>query len=172
MDVSNNDRLIPYWLHLNSFESNNTWSYRDVSILVWSNFDCIDETFGRAGLIAKTTCFSPRAIGTVLLELTDNAIDVWLPVGEVGVPGIDSSRKKKMIPCNAKNNKCGVSKSKPAEVLAIASPYVADCRWPVGTQNVSLTDTGLRFDDRKLVESIVSTLYGILPPATKSASWL
>lgn len=72
-----------------------TCSYSDVSIFVWSNLACIDETFGRAGLMASTTCLSVRAIGTVLLELTDSAIDMWLPVGDVGVHGIDSSILKK-----------------------------------------------------------------------------
>lgn len=51
----------------------------------------MDETFGRAGLIASTTCLSVLAIGTVLPEPIDNAIDVWLPVGDVGVPGSESS---------------------------------------------------------------------------------
>lgn len=42
----------------------------------------------------------------------------------------------------------------------------------VGTQNVSFTDdTGLRFDERRLVESTVSTLYG-MAVFVKSASWL
>lgn len=58
---------------------------------MWSNFDCIEDTFGRAGLIANTTCLSVRAIGTVLLELIEIAIDAWLPVGDVGVAGTDSS---------------------------------------------------------------------------------
>lgn len=49
------------------------------------------------------------------------------------------------------------------EVVAITSLCVLGCRGLdiVGTQNVSFTDTGLRFDERKLVESTVSTLYGI-----------
>lgn len=53
----------------------------------------MDATFGRAGLIANTTCLSVRAIGTVLPEPVDNAIDKWLPVGEfgIGVPGCESS---------------------------------------------------------------------------------
>ena len=51
----------------------------------------MDETFGRAGLMASTTCLSVRAIGTVLPEPIDNAIDAWLPVGDVGVPGSESS---------------------------------------------------------------------------------
>lgn len=56
---------------------------------------CIDETFGRAGLIANTTCLSVRAIGTVLPEVIDKAIDAWLPVGDVGVPGSESSTRVK-----------------------------------------------------------------------------
>lgn len=68
-------------------------------------------------------------------------------MGEVGVPGTDSS----------------------ADVDATAS--LVDGLWPAGTQNVSFIETGLRFDDLKLVVSIVSTLYGIAPP-TSRASWL
>lgn len=41
--------------------------------------------------MANTTCLSVRAIGTVLLELTDKAIELWLAVGDVGVAGADSS---------------------------------------------------------------------------------
>lgn len=52
---------------------------------------CIDDTLGRAGLMANTTCLSVRAMGTVLQELTDNAIELWLAVGDVGVPGTESS---------------------------------------------------------------------------------
>lgn len=55
----------------------------------------MDETFGRAGLMANTTCLSVRAIGTVLPELIDIAIDAWLPVGDVGDPGCDSSDPNK-----------------------------------------------------------------------------
>lgn len=55
----------------------------------------MDATFGRAGLIASTTCLSVRAIGTVLPdpEPVDNAIDIWLLVGDagIGVPGCESS---------------------------------------------------------------------------------
>lgn len=52
---------------------------------------------------------------------------------------------------------------KPVDVVAITSLCVLECRgFIVGTQNVSFTDdTGLRFDERKLVESTVSTLYGM-----------
>lgn len=62
----------------------------------------MDETFGRAGLIASTTCFSERAIGTVLPDVIDNAeTEAWLPVGDVGcadvgVPGNESSAKYKI----------------------------------------------------------------------------
>lgn len=58
-------------------------------------------------------------------------------------------------------------------MVAIASLNVPEwrCWLVVGIQNVSFTDTGLRFDERILLESIVSTLYGIGFP-TKSASWL
>lgn len=51
----------------------------------------MDETFGRAGLMASTTCLSVRAIGTVLPDPIDNAIEAWLPVGDVGVAGNESS---------------------------------------------------------------------------------
>lgn len=63
----------------------------------------MEDTFGRAGLMANTTCLSVRAMGTVLLELTDSAIEMWLPVGDVGVHGIDSSTKKKK---NKNNGHC------------------------------------------------------------------
>lgn len=56
----------------------------------------MEDTFGRAGLMANTTCLSVRAMGTVLLELTDSAIEMWLPVGDVGVHGIDSSTNKQI----------------------------------------------------------------------------
>lgn len=57
-------------------------------------------------------------------------------------------------------------------MVATASLCVLGSRgWIVGTQNVSFTDTGLRFDERKLVESTLSTLYG-MALFTKSASWL
>lgn len=60
-----------------------------MSILVWSNFACIDDTLGLAGLIARTTCLSVRAIGTD--PVIERAIELWLLVGEVGVAGTDSS---------------------------------------------------------------------------------
>lgn len=62
---------------------------------------------------------------------------------------------------------------RPVDVVAIASLWVLGCRgFIVGTQNVSFSDdTGLRFDERKLVESTVSTLYG-MALFVKSASWL
>lgn len=150
----------------------------------------MDETFGRAGLIASTTCLSVRAIGTVLPEPEpiDNAIEAWLPVGEVGVPGSESSivmhSKRKQITNYIKFlhilkyiNSFKLTKSdknvflEPVEVVAIASLCVLACLgFIVGTQNVSFTDdTGLRFDERKLVESTVSTLYGT-PLFVKSAS--
>lgn len=69
----------------------NTCSYKEVSHFVKSNFVCIDAIFGRAGLMANTTCLSPVTIGIVLVELIDMASDAWLPVGEVGVCGKDSS---------------------------------------------------------------------------------
>lgn len=62
----------------------------------------------------------------------------------------------------------------PVEVVGNASLCVLGWRGfaIVGTQNVSFTDdAGLRFDERKLVESTVSTLYGIAL-LVKSASWL
>lgn len=61
----------------------------------------------------------------------------------------------------------------PVDVVGNASLCVLGCRGlMVGTQNVSFTDdTGLRFDERKLVESTVSTLYG-MALFDKSASWL
>lgn len=51
----------------------------------------------------------------------------------------------------------------PVNVSGYASLCVLGCRgFIVGTQKVSLTDDdGLRFDERKLVESTVSTLYGM-----------
>lgn len=55
-------------------------------------------------------------------------------------------------------------------MVATASLCVLGCRG-FGTQNVSFTDTGLRLDERRLVESTVSTLYG-MALLTKSASWL
>lgn len=81
--------------HMQKWHGYDTCSYRDGSIFVWSNLACMDATFGRAGLIASTTCLSVRAIGTVLPEPepVDNAIDIWLLVGEfgIGVPGCESS---------------------------------------------------------------------------------
>lgn len=62
----------------------------------------------------------------------------------------------------------------PVEVVGNASLCVLGCRGfaIVGTQNVSFTDdAGLRFDERKLVESTVSTLYG-MALLVRSASWL
>lgn len=140
----------------------------------------MDETFGRAGLIASTTCLSVRAIGTVLPdpEPIDNGIETCEPVGEVGVPGNESSTflNAKIFHSNKKNrikNQQNIMKNnnvKPVEVVANASLCVLGCRgFIVGTQNVSFTDTGLRFDERKLVESTVSTLYG-MALLTKSAS--
>lgn len=68
-----------------------TCSYKEVSHFDKSNFVCIDAILGRAGLIANTTCLSLPTIGIVLVELIDMASDAWLPVGEVGVCGTDSS---------------------------------------------------------------------------------
>lgn len=60
----------------------------------------------------------------------------------------------------------------PADVVAAPSnPNPIDFLCDAGIQNVSLVETGLRFDERILVESRLSTLYGILPVANK-ASWL
>lgn len=68
-----------------------TFWYSEVSILVWSNFDCIEATLGLAGLVDDSTmCLSPLAIG---IEVVDNGNDLLLLVGDVGVCGSESSVK-------------------------------------------------------------------------------
>lgn len=60
----------------------------------------------------------------------------------------------------------------PADVVAVPSRVSPiDFLCEAGIQNVSLTDTGLRLDDRILVVSTLSTLYGMLLEAS-NASWL
>lgn len=96
--------------------------------------------------MASTICLSVRAIGTVP-ELIDNAIELWLPVGEVGVAGNDSSADVTIA-------------SLPAPPLGHALTCLCTC----GTQNVgsSFVDTGLRlFNERTLPASRESTLYGM-----------
>lgn len=51
----------------------------------------MEETFGRAGLIARRTCFSLRAIGFTLFVEFIEFMDLLLSVGEVGVGGRLSS---------------------------------------------------------------------------------
>lgn len=58
----------------------------------------------------------------------------------------------------------------PAETAAAPSRVrPIDFRCEAGNQNVSLTDTGLRFDDRMLAESKLSTLYGMPVDESKAS---
>lgn len=77
-----------------------TFWYIDVSILVWSNLVCMEDTRGLLALLVDgcTACFSPRANGESAFSAgtticwTANG-DTLMPSGVLGVPGAESSVK-------------------------------------------------------------------------------